>query len=448
MAQSTSIPGNPGFPLAVAILALLALVLREYYVLATVVETPVRGDVREYVAYAWNLLNHGVFSQVAPGDGAPVPDAYRSPGYPVFLALAMSIGGTADGGWYPLALHAQAVAGALTVLLTAVAARECMPDRWALLAAGLLAIWPHHIAATGVLLSEVVLGLLLAAAVLALLRTYRSSRPRLAAAVAGLALACAALVNPVLLLFPLVAALLVLLARGRAPALTLLAAFGLVIGGWSLRTASLPDATRGDHRAAINFVQGSWPNYHAAFHARLEHESAREVLALIAEETRVTVEDPVAGAAMIWQRFTQYPGLYLRWYLWEKPYLLWAWDIRMGIGDVYFQRVAASPLETNPLLRATKAVLKAANPLVFVLSGAWAVLLVLGARVRLRNGQVALLSVAALAVYLTLVHWLFQAEPRYAVAYRPLQFVLLASALQALGSKLAALRARGEHQAV
>ena len=74
------------FLLALSLLTLVAWLLREYFVLATVVEAPIRGDVRAYVAYAWNLLHHGVFSMASPSQAMPTPDGFRGPGYPLVLA--------------------------------------------------------------------------------------------------------------------------------------------------------------------------------------------------------------------------------------------------------------------------------------------------------------------------------------------------------------------------
>src|SRR5688572_23486241 len=111
------------------------------------------------------------------------------------------------------------------------------------------------------------------------------------------------------------------------------------------------------------------------------------------------------------------PGSYLRWYLLQKPYLLWDWDIRIGIGDIYFHRVRNSPFEDNVLLHAVKQGMKALNPLLSLLALIGALLVL---RDHHRNPHarpsIAAMLVAACAVYLTAVHMGFQAEPRYATA--------------------------------
>src|SRR5690606_2723411 len=89
------------FLLGLALLTLFAWLLREYFIAVTIVEIPIRGDIRQYVAYAWNLLNNGTFSHVWPGSGTPVPDTFRGPCYPVFLAGLMWLD---PEGWYALGL--------------------------------------------------------------------------------------------------------------------------------------------------------------------------------------------------------------------------------------------------------------------------------------------------------------------------------------------------------
>src|SRR5688572_10216273 len=105
---------KPRFALLLCLVVLLAFAIREHYVLATIVDIPIRGDIQEYVAYALNLVRHGTFSHSF--SSAPVPDAYRPPGYPGLLALCMMLR-PHEGAWYSLALQMQVLMGTTTVLL-------------------------------------------------------------------------------------------------------------------------------------------------------------------------------------------------------------------------------------------------------------------------------------------------------------------------------------------
>lgn len=415
------------YSLLVAVTVLVAFLLREWFVLVTEVEAPIRGDIVQYVAYAWNLIHHGTFSMSAIGSPEVVPDAFRGPGYPLFLASAMLLGGV-EGGWYSLALQLQVLLGTSTVLLTALLARKWLSQGWALLAGALIALWPHHIAATGALLTEVVFGFL---AVLALwLLTFVNGRRGLSAALgAGLVLSYAYLVNPVMLFFPFVAAALIIASRRYREAAVVALVPLVFIAGWALRNVQLPENAPSENRVVLNFVQGSWPLYHAAYASRNAHETPKHILRAINLEAKLLAEDASAGLRRMGERIAHDPGYHAKWYLLEKPFLLWDWDIRIGAGDVYFHRLNKSPLETHPVLAASKRFLRFVNPLIFVLSGVAAVWLAATARRSLTGDRIAAPLVACFFLYVTAVHWVFQAEPRYSIPYRPEQMLLVATAL-------------------
>ena len=420
------------FLFGVVVIGMLALLLREYFILVTHVEAPIRGDIREYIDYAWNLLHRHTFSNAQPGSAVVVPDAYRGPGYPLFLAASMLAGGAGDR-WYFIALHAQALLGTITVLMGILLARHWLARGWSLAAGALMAVWPHHIAATGALLSEVVFGFAL---MLALLLTAQAGRQRSTgwAIAAGIAWGCAWLVNPITLLFPLLVALVFWRAGiGRQGAYLLVIAL-MFAGVWAGRNATLPPQSDTPGRATINFVQGSWPQFLRALNdARLTGPTAspipRQIVQAVDEETRLFAKDPQAGLHSMADRMALDPGYYARWYAFGKPWLLWDWDIRVGTGDVYYHAVTHSPLETHPLLHNMKATLRALNPAIFLLS-VLAAAGIIGHGLR-RRASLALapLLVALFFVYVTLMHTALQAEPRYAIPYRPMQLLLAVTTL-------------------
>lgn len=423
---------NPGrrFVLGVVAISTLAWLLREYFVLATVVEMPIRGDIRDYMAYAWNLVHHGVLSRAWPSDVVPAADGFRGPGYPLFLAAAMVLKPQADG-WYILALHAQALLGALTVTATILLGRRWLTSGWALLAGLLLALWPHHIAATGALLSEVVFGATLAFAVLLSARALEGGRGW--AIAAGAMFACAWLVNPLALFLPPLFAALAWRDARRPPALWMLGIFLLPVLAWTARDLALPEGG-GSDRARINLVQGSWPQYHRALAlARLRDDPiARQIMAAIDGEERLIASDTAAGLSAMLRRMDDAPAYYAKWYLLQKPWLLWDWEIRIGAGGVYFLQVAHSPLDTNPPLRATARLFRVLNPLLFALAAPMALVLLTGAWRRRAWAPLAAAMTALVFVYVTAMHALLQAEPRYSIPYRPFELLLAASALAAI----------------
>ena len=419
----------------------LALGLRAGYLLGAHVDVPIRGDILEYWSYAWNMLHHGVFSVAQPAAAVPTPDAWRTPGYPAFLALCLKLGG--DEGALALAQWLQVFLSAALAPLAIVFGRRFLPPPWALAAGALVAIWPHLVVFAGTLLSETLFGLMLLLAAMAAERAF--ARASLSwALLAGLAAGLAYLVNPILMLFPpALALLLAWRGQGKLAAVYLLG-FALLWGAWALRNASIAPAPGASQRVAVNFVQGSWPEYHSAYNDRTRSPIAREYNDHIADEGRLFQADPRAGWAAVRERLEGEPGRYLRWYFLQKPWLLWDWNVRIGWGDVYYLETHRSPYERSAVFKAMHAFAKALNPLLFafaLLGG----LVAAGQLLRKRDspageGAFPLQYSALLLAYLTAVHVVLQAEPRYSVPYRPFEILL---ALAAMATIVARLRARG-----
>ncbi|HMB58133.1 MAG TPA: glycosyltransferase family 39 protein [Arenimonas sp.] len=412
-----------------AAIFLLALILRLAFFFGAGMDHPIAGDIFQYVNYAWNLVNHGTFSLAQPTLAPVAPDAFRGPGYPAFLAIWFWLFG--DSQWYLPAVLAQILIGALTAPLAIAWTRLWLPRPAALTAGLLVALWPHAIVLSSTLLSETVF----CAALLqffywaGLAERDRSSRWAVAAGLAG---GIAYLVNPIAALIPLTAAALLFFRRQRRLAALLLASYLLVCGSWSLRNAMHPEMQGAGDRIAINFVQGSWPMFHAAYNVRFEDASAQSMLAVVDQEEQLMAKNPRAGLAAVAERFSYDRLGYVRWYLIDKPYSLWSWRIRVGWGDIYFLTTDHSPFERQAVFRVILWLFRNANPVLFGLAALMAIATLARRWRDAAPGAFALTLTAASFVYVTAVHTVLQAEPRYAVAYRPLQVALAVSALLAV----------------
>ena len=418
-----SLDSNSGFAMAAAAIGLVALLLRILYSTRATVEVPIRGDATQYVAYAWNMLHSGTFSNVIPGTGElVVPDSYRGPGYPLLLYVALWIG-EASGNWYPFVLKIQAVLGAATVFISMFLGRRFLPAPLALLSGLVLAVWPHLITISGYLLSETLFGFLLVMSLwLSCLALERPSRK--SCILAGLASGLACLVNPIYLLFPWIVATLLGFRKNRNLALLFLAAAMALPMAWSIRNASLPVRPEDPSRIMQNFVQGSWPLFQAAYMSRDVDPVPRRILAEVSREEQLMAKDPAAGLKSMRDRFATRPFDYLGWYVIDKVYLLWDWDIRIGQGDIYIIHTENSPFEVSPIWHAAKLAIHWLNPGFF-----WAALLFsIGTLVNgLRNRDSAGTTPFLLALfffYVTGLHAVLQAEPRYSIPYRPIEILL------------------------
>jgi hypothetical protein len=151
------------------------------------------GDAPGYLQLAFNLLHYGVFSQAT---GAPYyPEAYRTPGYPAFLALIFFAAGTSV-----IAVTAvQSVLHALTgVLVFRLGEKEFGSVRIGAAAALLWAVAPVPAVLSGILFTEI-----LFAALFLLVLWLLSSPTLLRTAVGGAVLGAGILVRPIaVLLWP------------------------------------------------------------------------------------------------------------------------------------------------------------------------------------------------------------------------------------------------------
>ncbi len=427
-----------------AAIVLLALLLRAFYLFDAKVENPIAGDINQYVLYAWNMTHADTFSSTLPSDGPIIPDSYRGPGYPAMLAVAIRLAGNAGlylraaghgrmalvaepATWIAYTYVAQAILGALTVLLAIAVARFWLGRSPSLCVGVLTALWPHLISFTGVLLSETLFGFVLLLAVWLLLRAQRRNSVWLAAG-SGLTFAAAYLVNPLIALFPLVAGGALLFRRQAQLAVVLVAIYLIGPSGWALRNAAIPRPAASYERAAQNFVQGSWPIYLDALNARFSNPIADAVYRSEADEEQAFLAKPSTGLRLMADRMKQRPGYYLTWYLLKKPFSLWDWGVHVGSGDIYFLVTPVSPFTHVPALKWMKAAFEMFNPLFFAL--ALLATLVIALRFLRRSSKAGFAEgiIALLLLYLTAIHTVLQAEPRYSVPYRPEELLMAVTA--------------------
>jgi hypothetical protein len=189
-------------------------------------------DTREYYRIACNIVDHGTFSQ---SDSPPLkPDTWRTPGYPVFLAMLMLVVGRSPA----MLLLAQQGLGILQVLLLYDIARRFMTPRRATLAAVLLLVEPYHLFYSLWLMSETLFVTLLLLAWHAWQAALDTRRARWFGCL-GLLAGALVLVRPAGILVPLAIGIGVIASVLRRRAWRPLVAYVLcaaaVPGAWMLR---------------------------------------------------------------------------------------------------------------------------------------------------------------------------------------------------------------------
>ncbi len=415
--------------LLLALVLCIGGLLRYSYMHGTEVITPGgAGDAGYYLRYANNLLQHGVFSKEA-AETDPTPDAYWAPGYPLLLATLIAGAEHAGVDAYLTVRSAQITLGTLAILLTFALGIRFMPASWALLAALLVALSPHLVSTEQYLLAETLTLFLLLASLLFFVCGLQRGSNWLQCG-AGVGFAMTWMTNPVtLFIAPLAVAVTWLTTRRRdgdgTPVLTrraLLMLLGpLILAGmlWTLRgVVSVPaESPTAGSRLLTNLVQGMHADFHSAWRANPRDPDNPATLDL----TRVDGSYQ-RFAGRLAQEIAQDPAGMLRWYLLEKPVLLWSWDIRVGAGDIYTYAVFYSLYQTSKPALASYVVMRS----VHLWLVAFAVLsLVFLVRQRTAQHWVPLMLYACLA-YVSAVYVIAQAEPRYSFPLRPQMYLLAA----------------------
>jgi hypothetical protein len=424
----------------------IGLLMRAVYVLAAQVDLPIRGDSAEYVLYAWNMVHRGVYSMSLPTDAAAVSSGFRAPGYPWLLASMMRMAGHSelplrplgDGlwalgyvndTWMRWVLYAQVLLGTMTIALSIAVSRFWLRPGWALLVGVMVAFWPQSVTFTGALLSETLFAFSVMLAVWLCLVAQR--RRHLGWMVAGgLAFGFAYLVNPIIILLPMMWASGLFMRRStRTIGLCLFLVTLVAPGAWAVARHADPPGQNATQHAEIAFVVGTWPDYYSALAWHLKDPVAARLIAQENIEQDTLIRDPRAGLALIRARMADDPLGYVRWFVWEKPFLDWDWSLRLGGSDIAFPVTTHSPYDDYPSFRALRWGFRQINPWLYALSLLtllW--MLVLLVRKRATAAQPWL--PAAVFICITLAHVILQAEPRYSLPFRPIEFVLVVWLLQ------------------
>jgi 4-amino-4-deoxy-L-arabinose transferase-like glycosyltransferase len=405
---------------------LVAFDLRIESVVNTVVDTPVRADAREYVLYAHNLKNYGVYSRsdtfAASGQTDPVPDAKRAPFYPLFLALFLDKQPTT--GNIALILRVQAVLSTLTVLLVFWLSRRFLPIPMALTASALTAISPHLVTMNIYLLSETLFCFLVVLTMLLIATTTEKSgmtKPVLA----GLALGAAVLTHPMLLYFVIPLAFFLLYRWGWKPGWRKVAAvvlgFSLLYGTWIARNINTLGAPGDNTLMLAGLRSGVYANmmyrndpqsyaYPYRFDPRFE-ETSRDLSSVMTEIGRMFKEAPVEE---------------LRWYLLGKPLLLWSWGNIEGPGDVFIYPVVSTPYRYLPQFKATHALMQATHWIFVALMVGGICIAWLPSRWSGFSDEALFVAraISILLLYHATVMMLSFPLPRYAVPMRPFLHVM------------------------
>jgi len=410
--------------LLVCLLFVLALFIRFQYIDQLEIDSPIRADAKEYVVYGYNLFHHGIFSKEFPS-AHPRPDSFRSPGYPMLIALCSFIGG--EQGLYPVILSLQAVLSALLVPLTFLVGICIFSEAWAFVAALFVAISPHLISISGYVLTETLFGFCLLLSIFFFLRAYLFNSLLMyifAAFVFGLAY----LTNETAFFVPyLLISLVVFSKRSRVDEKTkvpwrniflFLMVFSLFPFSWVLRNnISLSSEVQlNSSRAISTLSHGAYPDF-------IYKTDQYRYIPYCEDPMQPEFGSSLENFAIIfWERFKQRPWRYLSWYLFEKPYYFWSWDILQGQGDVFVYPVKTSLYHKSTLANITRVFMKGLHPLILLLTLAGVLFFFYSRCYPLKNHYIhrdCIVFLFIILVYFTGLYTVFASWSRYSIPLRP-----------------------------
>lgn len=430
-------------------IVLFGLFLRVTALSSSAVKDPVRGDAISYFFYAVNLKTEGVYSRTTPTlfneASQPKADATIPPGYPLFVTAFLGEEwkqGTNTGVYASIepVLIAQTLLSVTVILLVFFTGRRLFGPVAALGAALLAAISPHLVNINIYLLTESLFTVFFCLGLWLLVRHLSPEAPW-SGALAGLALAGAALTRSTVQYLPLVLAAFFILRspsswRGWAGFLT---AFLVVFCAWGFRNVASVGSFSDPWAMTATIQHGSYPEF---MHAGLPESQGIPYH----YDTELSSHMPLADLlAAISRRFLADPGSYLHWYLIGKPLALFNWNIMpigseeavhlLLSGDIYIYPTPATPYGSHPLFIATYLICKVLYLPCLLLAVAGAVLTWIPALRHLWGSRLIPMQLLSLTFfYVVGIHMVGAPFPRYAIPFQPLLYLLALGSLSLASS--------------
>ncbi|MEM1112377.1 MAG: hypothetical protein AAGI11_10765 [Pseudomonadota bacterium] len=417
----------------------LSFFLRWQYVAGSEEMVHLLQDAARYFTNAYNLWHHDAHSLDPPAMQEPKTRTDHTPGFPLFLTLFFE--DPPDSRTIkPQVQMAQAVMGSMTVVATLLLAALCLPFGWAMLAAVLVAINPHHIALAQVMLTETLYTFLLMLGLLAAIYGWRYSK--LLLVLAGMAmLGFSGHVRMIGFVVPAVLAPLLLLAPAAVASRSLVER--CKVGGAGLIGLALVYFWY--QQFSAQYMQAPPATEVVMEEGWTKVKPAETYVTTSATPPRFFVEGvshviPQNGDPKLRYRtrqsFSEVPGSYLLWNCCGRWVYSWHFDnVYNGGAEIYPMRKSA--FIDNGLQRVLHDLMLWAHWPLYALAAAGGFFVVFTSLKQLLRGRCSdafLVSASFLGfvVALNIIHYL----PRYTIPMRPLSYVLASLALYSFVSWL------------
>lgn len=395
--------------------------LRIESVSETKMDVSLRNDALDYFTYAYNLRHHDIYSkdtQALQGkNGVIMPDAFRPPGYPLFLVPFVN--GLPNDNMIKNILLFQAVLSTITMILAFFLIKNFLSPYFSAFAAFLVGISPHLIIMNSYLLTETLFCFFLV--LIVLLVGMLGKKPTLWLGITiGILMGFASLIRSSLQYFIFLTAIFLMFhygwKRGARISIFIMLGFGLVFGTWIVRNR-ITLQKYSDNRLTVNFLHhGMYPDFtfdnipeSYGFPYRYDPDS-REIS-----------EDIPSVLKEIIRRFDQETIKHCKWFLIGKPVAFWSWDIVNGVGDVFVYPVITSPYFNDSIFWLSHELMRKIHWILTVLCLSGCILSFFpGAFITLPKESIFITRfISVILIYYTLIHMIGAPFPRYSIPLRP-----------------------------
>ena len=418
----------------------ITLLIHIQYINTTIIPKPIVADARQYVIYGHNLIKHGIYSKEDTDN--PEPDSFRSPGYPMFIALALFFGG--DQGYYSIVIFTQVILSSLLVLLTYYIGALFLRSYYAVLAAILVGLCPHLISISSYILTETFFSFFLLASTICFIIALQKERT-LFFLFAALIFGYTYLINETVLFIPfLYVAISFLWFKAKFKKIQgnklmhklilFLLIFALFPTGWTIRNhiSLSPGAPSGVSRFISTLSHGAYPGFIYKDH-QYKYFPYRE-----------DPMQPEFGSSfqtfrkILWNRFKEKPLRYIRWYVLEKPYYIWSWNILQGQGDIYIYPVTTSLYLSNYFANLSREIIRYLHPIFLILALVGVILmLIMGRKGKDEEDAIDIyIFPFIICIYYTVIYTISAPWPRYSVPLRPELYLCSIWCAQILGERI------------
>lgn len=410
--------GNRSFYIAFGIF-LASFALKIFYFMALNNLEPYRGDSFYYFQYAINLNEHNVFSKDR-GD-FPVPDSYWAPGYPFFLFLCLKISDFFQIYFYPCVMLSQAMLGGIIAALTFLTGRFFLPVSYSIVGALLTTFSPHLMTLGGEILSEVLLTAFLLAGVYLYILCLNRKQSFVWALLSGIVLGFAYLINPVILLAPILFLVrfffVCRVPNLGVPSLKVIGVsaiiFSVIVFAWLLRDlVNVPkNQLASSDRAFENLVIGSHSNFH-----QMWRNNPRDPTNPADLDMKKYKGDHIGFYRELTSRVSSEPFHYLNWYFIQKPLDLWGWNIFVGRGGIFVSAPNSTLYDKSAVASVSLVIMKSTHYWFFGLA-LIGLIFAIKESASLKKESVLVLYICLISV--SAVYVALHADARYSIPMRP-----------------------------